>query len=316
MSEEFDLDALIESINNDKSQSRSGKDYLNKVLMNTRDNQGCNTFIPVIQKKSKNIYTKLPRVYEFYGDTSLIPNGEAWYRIMPLEYYGALSQEDIELYNEVKSYLDVLNDNEDVDRDEFRVRNYALFTGICLNLKNSENKSIDKYKDCPCLFVYPSNSPIDQLGTAINAKCDAMNGKREWLQYVITPASKGRQGVMQITFTKSSGVGYDSAVSFEMNSSFNQVIDPELEISNETMSLFDDVIPEFLGWIYDNANKSYFNRVAFIELRNQIKDRAIKLMNPSAAPEGPQPEDANKTYENKNGVVGSNNATSQSKVPF
>lgn len=300
MNELFDLDAFIAGINQDKSQKKSGKDYLNKVLMNTRDNQGLCTFIPIISKSNKGIYTKIPRVYEFYGDTSLIQAGEGWYRILPLEFYDGLSADDLALYNEVKGMLDELNDNEEVDRDEFRVRNYALFHGICLSMKNSEGKQIDDYKDCPCLFVYPSNSPIDQLSVAINAKCDSLKSK-EWIQYVITPALKGRKGIMQISFTKSAGVGYDASVSFEMNSEFSKIIDPEMEIKQETINLFDNVLPTFLGWIYDSKSKSLFNRTAFIELRNQLVDR-ISQMNGVSTPQGPQPADASIQYKNNNGV--------------
>lgn len=297
----FDLDAFIANVNSDRSQSGSKKDRLNKVLMNTKDNQGINTFIPIISEKANNIYMKLQRVYEYFGTTSLIDNGEAWYRILPLAMYGGLVGEDLDLYNEVKGYLDTLQDYDDVDRDEFRVRNYALFFGINMSLKSmSTNKDIDTYKECPCMFVYPSVNVIDQLGTAINAKCDAMKGQKEWLSYVITPKDSGRQGVMQISYVKSSGVGYDATVNFELNSAFNNIIDPELKISEETMALFNDPIPTFLGWIYDNDNKSYFNKRAFTELRNQLKDRVNSMFEKmkSKGDKGNQP-----TYENKNNLT-------------
>lgn len=308
----FDLDAFIAGIQADKSKASSSKDRLNRVLMNTRDNQGTNSFIPIISKTAKNIYLKLPRVFEYYGDTSLLQSGEAWYRVMPLEYYGGLQPDELELYNEVKSYLDFLNDSEECDRDELRVRNYALFTGINLMLKNTEGKVIESIKECPCLFIYPSNSVIDQLGIAINAKCDAMGGKKDWLSYIITPATKGRQGIMQISFVKAAGVGYDSTVNFEMNSAFNQVINPEDEISEDTLKLFDDIIPTFLGWIYDNQNKSYFNKVAFKELRDQLKVRVAGIQG-SGSQE--TPKDANQTYENKNNLQGGAPQSEQPTAP-
>lgn len=294
----FDLDSFIAGVNQDRSQQKNPKDRLNRVLMNTRDNQGTLTMIPVRSKSADNFYLKIPRVYEFYGDTSLLQSGEAWYRILPLDWYPNLTSEQIELYNEVKGYLDTLNDNEEVSYDEFRVRNYALFFGICDTLKNTEGKKNDKLPGCPCVFVYPSNVVIDQFGTAINNKIEAMKGKKEWIPMVLSPSNTGRQGVMMISFVKSAGVGYDASVSFEFNSAMNIVVDPEMVIEDEVMSKFDDTIPTFLGWIYDNKNKSYFNEVAFKELRDQLKLR-IKTMEAGGEQ---QPADASQTYENKNNL--------------
>lgn len=305
MAELFDLDAFIAGINQDKQQPKNSKDRLNKVLMNTRNNQGTLTFIPCYSKSAGNFYMKLPRVYEYYGDTSLLDAGEAWYRILPLEFYGDLTESQKELYHEVKGYLDFLNDSEEVDRDEFRVRNYSLFFGICLKLKNTEDKEVEDYKDCPCLFVYPSLNPINQLCDAVNAKIDNMGGNRNWIPRVLSLEPKGRRGVLQVKFTKSAGVGYDGSVLFHMNNSDEGIIaiDPEYEISADTFAKFDDVIPCFLGWNYDSKNSSYFNEVAFKELRDQLKVR-VKTMNA-------EPEDAG-TVENKNNL----NPSSAPRKPF
>lgn len=294
----FDLDAFIAQINQDKTKSRSNKDQLNRVLMNVRANQGTVTFIPVWSKAVENFYLKVPRVYEFYGDTSLLQNGEAWYRILPLEFYGNLNEKQIELYHEVKGYLDTLNNNEEVSYDEFRVRNYSLFYGICQSLINTEKAKNEELENCPCLFVYPSNSVIDQLGTAVNNKIDTMKGRREWITSVFNPANTGWKGVLQISFVKSSGVGYDSSVYFEFNSDLNTVVDPDFALDDQTAALFDDVIPTFLGWIYDRNNKSNFNEIAFKELRDQLKLR-IKESTEGVK----EPADASKTYENKNDLA-------------
>lgn len=297
----FDLDAFIANVNSDRSKGGSKKDRLNKVLMQTKDNQGINSFIPIISPGAKNIYLKLQKVYEYYGDTSLIDNGEAWYRILPFEYYGLTDQEDIELYNEVKGLLSELDSTEECDRNELRVRNYSLLFGINLNLKSSsKNSNIDDYKDCPCLFVYPSLGVIDALSTAINAKCDAMGGKKEWLSYIITPAKSGRQGIMQVSFIKSSGVGYDANISFELNSSFTQVVDPNMEISEETMKLFNDVLPTFLGWIYNDKDGTYFNKIAFTELKTQLTNRLKSIKEKWAQDEKSKEIKAPDQFENKN----------------
>jgi hypothetical protein len=310
MENAFNLDDFIAGINQDKSQPRNSKDRLNRVLMNVRDNQGTLTFIPLYSKSAKNFYIKLSRVYEYYGDTSLIDNGEAWYRILPLDWYGQLTPEQIELYHEVKGYLDTLNDNEEVSWDEFRVRNYSLFYGICQSLKNTEGKYNEDIVDAPCLFVYPSANVINQLCDSINAKIDVMKGRKDWLPWVLSLGNTGRKGVVQVKFVKAEGAGYDCTVAFEFNSELNQVIDPDFEISDEMMSKFDDVIPMFLGWLYDSQNKSYFNEVGFKELRDQLKLR-VKAM------KGEEPEGDTKQYENKNNLTPSGQvASSGSKKPF
>lgn len=309
MSTAFNLDDFISGINNDRVQPKNSKDRLNRVLMNVRDNQGTLTFIPCPSKGSRTtFYTKLNRVYEYYGDTSLIDNGEAWYRILPLDAYGDLTEDQKALYQEVKGYLDYLNDNEEVSYDEFRVRNYSLFYGVGLALKNTEGKKNEDIIDAPCLFVYPSANPINQLCDAINNKIDVMNGRKEWIPMVLSTQNSGRKGVVQVKFVKAEGAGYDCTVGFEFNSELNTVIDPAYEISDEMLSKFDDVMPCFLGWIYDNQNKKYFNEVAFKELRDQLKLR-IKSMSGD-----PTPADAGQTYENKNNLTGQPAQPAQSSV--
>ena len=307
----FDLDAFIAGVNQDKTQQKNPKDRLNRVLMNTRDNQGTVTIIPIRSKGAENFYLKIPRVYEFYGDTSLLQSGEAWYRILPRDMYPDLTTEQAELYNEVKGYLDTLNDNEEVSYDEFRVRNYALFFGICDSLKNTEGKKNDKLPGCPCIFVYPSNSVIDAFGTAINNKIEAMKGRKEWIPMVLSPNNTGRKGVMMISFVKSASPGYDSTVAFEFNSEMNTVVDPDMVIDEEVISKFDDTIPTFLGWIYDSKNKSYFNEIAFKELRDQLKLR-IKSMTEG---EEIKPADADQTYENKNDLTAQATETQEVQQP-
>jgi hypothetical protein len=314
--EAFDLDAFIAQVNNDQSKGKGDPhSRLNKLLMNTRDNQGTVSFLPVRTENTGQFYEKLSRVYEYWGTTSLLDNGEAWYKVLPLESYGELSADDLELYNEVKGYLDHVKDL--LDYDEFRVRNYVIFNGILINLKpkNESAKVNEDLKNCPCIFIYPSNNVIDAFGTAINNKIDAV-GSKDWIPVILNPSSKGYQGMMQISFNKSTGVGYDCAVAFEINSSFNKVVDPGYEIPAEELKLFDNVIPRFLGWMYDDNNKKLFNTLAFRELRDQLK-LYIKQLERESNGGGDQPSDASVTYENKNlesqpGV----NVGAKKKVPF
>jgi hypothetical protein len=309
--ENFDLDAFIAGINNDRQQPKQKGNYLTRVLMNTRENQGTLTFVPCYSSKAKNFYIKLNRIYEFYGATSLINNGEAWYRILPIDMYNLTETADIELYNEVKGYLDYLLDQEVLGYDELRVRNYSLFYGMGRSLKSTEGKMNEDVVDSPCLFVYPSANPITQMCDAINQKIDAMNGRKDWIPMILTPNATGRKGVVQVKFIKAEGPGYDCTVVFEFNNEFNTIIDPSYEIGEDHLKLFDDVIPTFLGWIYDNESKSYFNRTAFKELRDNLKVR-IKSLNPTQEVTEEVPENKNNLSVDPSGQMTQQKRT----VPF
>lgn len=313
--EGFDLDAFIESVNADKPRGGNHEDYLNKVLMNTKDNQGTLTWIPIMSRTLKSFYLKLDGVREFEAKTTILDKGHGWYRILPLSFYGNLSEEDLDLYNEVIGYYDTLKDNDSCERDELRYRRYTLLFGVCSSMVNTDGNAVEGYDNCACIFVYPSLDPISALGTAINTKITAMKGKKEWIPYVMSPSRTGREGVVMVTYTKSTGVGYDCSVSFETNSALNQVIDPAYEIPEKYIEFFDDVLPQFLGWIYDRENKSLFNRVAFKELRDQLKIRLKEegLIDDKSNSEGQLPADATKTYENKNNL---NDNSGARKLPF
>lgn len=297
----FDIDGFLDNLDKDKSKGKDKSAQLNRVLMNVKTNQGLLTMLPVMSKSSGNFYKKLPRVYEYYGTTSKLDSGEAWFKIMALEDYGDITQEQKDLWAEVRGYLDTLQEKESgfvENYGQFRVRNYALFTGIMSSLKDLDGNMQEEYVNCPCLFTYPTNSVIDAFGTAINTKIDVMKGRREWIPYVLNPNPSGYKGVMTIDFRKSAGVGYDATVSFEFNSEMNTVVDPDYVIPDETIAYFDDVMPTFLGWCYDRENKSYFNEEIFKELRDQLKQRVGFLKLGESSEEKP----AEEVYENKNNL--------------
>lgn len=294
--EEFNVDAFIEGLKKDKSKEKGSGNRLYKVLMNLRDNQGTITVVPFISKVTGNIYKKIEGVKEWWGYTSLIESGEAWYKILPLNYYKGLTPTQLELYNEVVGLFDKAHDTDKfgyMGEGIQRTRNYSLFTGVCLKHKNTEGNTVDDFIDKACLFIFPSNSPIDALETCISAKADLLGPRtQEYIRKIITPSLTNRSGVIQISFKKSASPGYESTVAFETNSEFNEVISPKREFSQETANLFDDPIRNFIGWQYDQDNKSYFNETAFIELRDSIK-LALNNLN--------TPEPTEENLENKNG---------------
>lgn len=297
----FDIDGFLDNLDKDKSKSKDKSAQLNRVLMNVKTNQGLLMMLPVMSKSVGNFYKKLPRVYEYYGTTSKLDSGEAWFKVMSLEDYGDIPQSQKDLWAEVRGYLDTLQEKEDgfVDNyGQFRVRNYALFTGIMQSLKDLDGNMQEDYVNCPCLFTYPTNSVIDAFGTAINTKIEAMKGRREWIPFVLNPNNKGWKGLMTIDFRKSAGVGYDTNISFEFNSDMNIVVDPEYELPEDTVKFFDDIMPTFLGWCYDRENKSYFNEEIFKELRDQLKER-VGFLKLGASDSKEKTEES---YENKNNL--------------
>jgi hypothetical protein len=312
----FDVDAFIAGINSDKQVTRNSKERLNRILMNAKDNQGTLTFIPCFSKEVSNFYLKIPRVYEYYGDSSILNDGEGWYKLLPIDFYGDLSEEQIELYNEIKGYLDWLQDGEYVDYNEFRVRNYSLMFGICQKLKNTDDKENDKLVDCPCIFTFPSPDPINQLCDAINTRVDNMGGRKDWVNKVFSLDNKGRRGVVQIKFVKAAGAGYDCSVQFFMNNSDEGIIaiDPEYEISDDTFKYFDTVLPTFIGWLYDRDSNSRFNTVIMKELRDQLKLRVKSLKESEGSGEGTKKEE---TPENKNNLTqGAGGQSTSPRRPF
>jgi len=309
----FDIDGFLDNLDKDKSKSRDKSAQLNRVLMNVKTNQGLLTMLPVMSKSVDNFYKKLPRVYEYYGTTSKLDSGEAWFKVLSLEDYGELTQQQKDLWAEVRGYLDTLQEKEEgfVDNyGQFRVRNYALFTGIMMSLKDLDGNMQEEYVNCPCLFTYPTNGVIDAFGTAINTKIDVMKGRRDWIPYVLNPNAKGYKGTMNIDFRKSSGVGYDVAITFEFNSDMNMVVDPDYEVSEEMLNYFNDVMPTFLGWCYDRENKSCFNEEIFRELRDQLKMRVGFLQ---FGDQSGQKEEEN--YENKNNLNPSESDATVSPAP-
>jgi hypothetical protein len=295
--EDFNVDEFIAGLQRDKSKEYSPDNVLVKVMMNQRDHQGTVTIVPFISKNVGNIYSKLEGVKEWYGYTSLLDSGEGWFKILPLKFYKDITPTQIELYNEVVSLFDACNETGKFGYNEagvLRVRNYSLFTGVCLKHTNTEGKSIEDNINKACLFIFPSNAPIDALQTCISSKAELLGPKTtEFIRRIITPSLTNRGGVVQISFKKSSSPGYDSSVNFETNTEFNTVIDPTKEFSKELASLFDDPIKTFLGWMYDYDNKKYFNETYFVELRDNLRD----ALNPT-----PQPQEEPKE-ENKNGNI-------------
>lgn len=324
--EEFDLDAFIAKVNTDKVVKRDD-DRVKKLRMNGKYYRGTLTFIPLYSRAAGGFYQKLSPVYEFFGDSTVFTNYDegVWYKILQKDLYGELTEAESDLYDEVLGLLKTLKDKYGLDDDELRRKHYTLFFGICQKIKPVETDPEGKIKPSeaigkPCIFIYNSPYLVNAYGTALQTKIDN-NGSKAWITKVFTKSNTGRRGVMQIGYTlKEVGVGYDINISFPMNNAEEGItmVDPDMVIPDEVMEKFDNVIPDYLGWQYDDENKKLFHTTVFKELRDQLRLRLKEeQMNGSEVEEAKVVEEV----ENKNNltpkVEATDEATTQTRrIPF
>lgn len=290
---EFSIDSFLEGLEIDKTSttSRGPSERIVKIMMNTRDNQGTVVFVPFMNKKSKNFYFKVGGVREWNGPTTVIDSGKVWYKILPEEYYGELSPENKDLLTEIYGLYDHIDSLGKLSYDEIRSRNYTLIYGVLVSHTKTDKTELKDNIDRPCLFMFPSHSVITAISTAINAKCQALKGSKNWIPGILNPNNKGRDGVISISFNKSKGPGYETTVGFEFNSTYSILVDPERTFSEEEFTrFFDDPLRDLMGWLGEGTG--YFNVQIMKELRDGLKIRLSELTS--------KPTEEIK-YENKNG---------------
>jgi hypothetical protein len=267
--------------------------------MNAPTNLGTLNFIPIFSKGAGGFYQKFDKVYEFFGNTSLIESGEAWFKVLQKDLYGDLSPEQSALYDEVAGLLTTLKDDYELSYEELRVRNYVAFFGLGLMLSNKDGKKNEEVKDQPALFVYPNQTPISAFLNTINGFKDTY-GSTAALTKILNTNNTGREGVVQINFkTKDNGQpGYDCSVSFPMNNPMTgtQIVDPAYVIPDETIAKFDNITSIFLGWQYNHEDKVAFNDAVFKELRDNLKLRLKEAQMDSQT-------STQETFENKNDLT-------------
>jgi hypothetical protein len=292
---EFNVDDFLASIEKMKTPPREGFSgpRLNKILMHTKDNQGTVLIAPIFSKKIKNFFITISGVKEWHGSTTKLQGGIAWYKILPIEYYGELTTDEIELYDEVVGLWTELLNSGRFKYDKIRTRNYTLMTGFVKSHVDSSGKKIVEHENIPTLLIFPSLSPIDAMSAAISQKTTAQKGSKEWIPFIITPKLEGREGVIMLSFVKGP-TSYQSTMGFEFNSKLNTVIEPDWSLSDDVLQLFDDPIKDFLGW--QGGDDRYFNGEIFKELRDDMRITLKKLDSPTS-------EVPDIKLENKNGEV-------------
>lgn len=290
------IEDFLEGLDKDGQRPRKSSG-IEKILMNSRDNQGTVVFAPFLDTNTKKFYVPVNDVRELRTTISRYRDGndEVWMKILPKEFYGNLTESQSKLYDEVLGLFDQYNaDLGDISNkwSKIRRRSYSLFQGVLINHLNSQGAQQRDRIGKPVLLVFPSRQPINELAVAIKNKIAGMNNSKEWIPAVFSPTSSGREGVVTISFTKPDSPGYDCSVGFEFNSSYAKIIDTEKGFPEEVTNEFGDVVSEFLGW--QNGESGRFSEANFSELRKILTMEISKLSVDASRTEAP--------LENKNGI--------------
>jgi hypothetical protein len=296
MAENFDpIEDLLEQLEQDESKN-DGKDFHNivKIQMAYPDNHGMIMIAPfqgTVEGK-KSFYTLVPGVCEFKCRIPSVDNGnsDTWIRIMPKEFYGTLTEDEEKLYDTVKNLYDQVRDKH-TEGDAWkvvRIRSYSLFYGKLLKHVNKEQKEITDNYGKDVLIIFPSRNVVNELGKAIKAKTNALNGNRAWVSDVFDATNSKRAGVLVVSFDRPESGAYNASVSFEFNSNYSKVVEPHYD--EEEPSLFQDPVADFLGR-FNGKDGHKFNADLFKEFGKAL---TIELKGAGAAPaESPAPENKN-----------------------
>jgi hypothetical protein len=281
MADAINVDAFLDGLMKDKSQKGNFGDRAKRLFMQTRDNQGTCMFLMFPDEKTGQFYTKVPKVREIKLWSDQFEQ-DTWHRILPKEFYGTLSPEDEKLYDEVVSYYDQIMDYEIYDFNTQRIRTYVLIYGHILKHMNAQSGlDVKDSAGTDALLIYPSNSVIDEIGTAMNQKIMSTGGNKEWIPAILSKSTEEREAAICITFSGGQG-GYKATVSFEFSSAFSKVVSAEeLAKLKDAPAKFKDIIADFLSWENPADHKSYFDPQLF----NYMKVAMLKVLAPDQAPD-------------------------------
>lgn len=291
------IDEFLEGLEKDKTQPRAEREnFLQRLLMSSRDSQGTIIFAPFMDTKTKKFYVPVNGVREYRTTLSKFHNGEdeVWIKILQKEFYEDLTEEQSKLYDEVAGLFDQLSEelaDSPNSWNVIRYRNYSLFQGVVINQIDTKGNKKAEMVGKPVLLVFPSKQPINELAEAIKNKIAGMGGSKEWIPAIFAPEAKGRDGVLTISFIKPDKPGYDCSVGFEFNSSYAKIIDPSVGFPEEVVKEFGDMVFSFIGW--QNGPNGRFNEENFKEIKLHL-EQALKSKSTSAP--------AHTEVENKNGV--------------
>lgn len=284
------IEDFLAGLENDAPKPRTFEDRITKMIMSSSDYQGSIMFAPFMNEHGK-FYSSYEGVREFSMTTSLLQEGktQVWVKVLPKNAYGELSAEDSNLYDEVAGLYDqVMDGYESLDPkirySMMRYRNYSIFQGVLLKHTNRDQQPITDNIGNPCLFIYPSLQPISAMSNAIKVKINSM-GNKSWVTAIFAPTRENRQGAMIINFTKPDKPGYDCQVSFEFNSAFSQIIDPNNPLPEKAEQLCKNTVSDWIGW--QNGENGLFNSTLFKELKATLTAELKKQSAGAPAPAAP-----------------------------
>jgi len=282
--EKFNIDDLLDQLEEDSKRPDRDSNYLNKIRVNSPDYiESTITYLPVLLPSSNSFYIKLENVLEYRTFIPSFNEGkdEVWIRMLSKEYYGFKSPEEEALYDEIISLLLLYEDNYKGESiyNTFRYRRYSLIPAFIIDMVK-EKTTINK-KLGASLLIYPSFSPIESLHEAIQLKVGSTKSK-EWLPGVISPDFRNRIGVINSKFYRKPGEkSYSTITNIELNSGFTKVVDPELDFTDKA-SLFDNIMVDFMGW--QCLNDTLWNTELMIEFRDVLKRDLNKLTDNQSSP--------------------------------
>jgi hypothetical protein len=264
---ELDVSRFFQKLEEDSVADYGDKDQVTKIYMNNPGDQGTIIIIPFLNKKDNGAYYQLSNVREWLTPSSRYPKyDKVAYKVLPEGEYGVLSKENSELLAEVNGLLDLIKDSGAVSFDKIRLRRYTFIYGVLTSHRGVDGNLILKNVNKPCLFVFPSQKPVTALNLAAQAKQDLIQGTSNlWVTDIINSNVTNRRGVLSINFRSSAkGKGYDSAVTFELDS----LKAPGMSFEEDILKYFADPVRDWLGWQGVENSAEYFNPVVMSELRD------------------------------------------------
>lgn len=271
----FSLSSFLENLKSDSEVTRGPR--LNKLIMNSPELIGSTiTYLPVMMKD--NYYLKIEEVAEVNMPSRILEtkdNGPVWMKILPIEFYGNITEDQKNLHEQVLKLHAQYSDLVD-DYNLSRFRRYTLIHGYILKLEDTNKTVVPKFNG-PSMMVYPSHTPLQALHNSIQLAQSSLGDPNKWFPLIFTDKSTNRNGALVSSFNRSTtSKGYVCNINITPNSQFNTLVEPTFDYSEE-FKLFTDPIRSFLSW--QAPEDSLFHNELMMEIRDYLSARIIAINN-------------------------------------
>lgn len=290
------LEALSVKKTETRSTSNEKKEYLSKLSLKWKGNQGNYSGILIHSElRNKKGEMRPEFLCSIRNHWSLkCWNNELdnfqWLAVIPKHYYGDLNPEDSELYDEVLGKLKYMRTEEIVDWRSIRRKSWSFFYFIPLTYSmdksiqltaNQSELDFEKIYGKLTLAMVPTYKFSDSISSSIQGLTDTAGGLTDWMQCIYvskdTPIDEDRGTVTFSCVLDSEAKAYQNSWNHIIPSTFSKPvkahlanIDLEKELSKQT-----HFIKDILGQAYDYVNDQPFNRDYF----KRILDTAEYLIN-------------------------------------